>query len=109
LLEVRGIGLLDIKAIFGETAVRRKMRLRLIVHLVRKETMERDYDRMPSEPLYQDVLGVAVRKVVIQVVAGRNMAVLVEAAVRNTILQLRGIDTYQEFVQRQRAAMLRGY
>ena len=107
LLEVRGIGLLDIKAIFGETAVRRKMRLRLIVHLVRKETMERDYERMPHEPLNQDVLGVAVRKAVIQVVAGRNMAVLVEAAVRNTILQLRGIDTYQEFVQRQRAAMLR--
>jgi HPr kinase/phosphorylase len=108
LLEVRGIGLLDIKAIFGETAVRRKMRLRLIVHLVRKETMERDYDRLPHEPLYQDVLGVAVRKAVIQVVAGRNMAVLVEAAVRNTILQLRGIDTYQEFVQRQRDAMMRG-
>ena len=37
LLEVRGIGLLDIKAIFGETAVRRKMRLKLIVHLVRKD------------------------------------------------------------------------
>ncbi len=108
LLEVRGIGLLDIKAIFGETAVRRKMRLRLIVHLVRRETMERDYERLPHEPLYQDVLGVAVRKAVIQVVAGRNIAVLVEAAVRNTILQLRGIDTYQEFVQRQRDAMMRG-
>jgi HPr kinase/phosphorylase len=108
LLEVRGIGLLDIKAIFGETAVRRKMRLALIVHLVRKETMERDYDRMPHEPLYQDVLGVPVRKAVIQVVAGRNIAVLVEAAVRTTILQLRGIDTYQEFVGRHRAAMSRG-
>ncbi|HSX93615.1 MAG TPA: HPr(Ser) kinase/phosphatase [Hydrogenophaga sp.] len=107
LLEVRGIGLLDIKAIFGETAVRRKMRLQLIVHLVRRETMERDYERMPYEPLYQDVLGVPVRKAVIQVVAGRNIAVLVEAAVRNTILQLRGIDTYQEFVQRHRAAMSR--
>lgn len=107
LLEVRGIGLLDIKAIFGETAVRRKMRLRLIVHLVRKPTLERDYERLPHEPLYEDVLGVAVRKAVIQVLAGRNIAVLVEAAVRNTILQLRGIDTYQEFVQRQRAAMLR--
>jgi len=105
LLEVRGIGLLDIKAIFGETAVRRKMRLQLIVHLVRRETMERDYERMPYEPLYQDVLGVPVRKAVIQVVAGRNIAVLVEAAVRNTILQLRGIDTYQEFVARHRAAM----
>ena len=105
LLEVRGIGLLDIRAIFGETAVRRKMRLKLIVHLVRKETMEREYERLPYEPLTQDVLGVPVLKVVIQVVAGRNIAVLVEAAVRNTVLQLRGIDTYQEFVERHRRAM----
>ena len=107
LLEVRGIGLLDIRAIFGETAVRRKMRLKLIVHLVRSETLERDYERLPFEPLTQDVLGVPVRKVVIQVVAGRNIAVLVEAAVRSAILQLRGIDTYQEFVARHRRAMER--
>jgi HPr kinase/phosphorylase len=105
LLEVRGIGLLDIRSIFGETAVRRRMRLKLIVHLVRKETLEREYERIPYEPLTQDVLGIPVRKVVIQVVAGRNIAVLVEAAVRNTILQLRGIDTYQEFVLRHRKAM----
>jgi HPr kinase/phosphorylase len=105
LLEVRGIGLLDIRAIFGETAVRRKMRLKLIVHLVRKETLERDYERLPHEPLTQDVLGVPVRKAVIQVVAGRNIAVLVEAAVRNTILQLRGVDTYQEFISRHQRAM----
>jgi HPr kinase/phosphorylase len=109
LLEVRGIGLLDIRAIFGETAVRRKMRLKLIVHLVRKETLERDYERMPHEPLTQDIIGIPVRKVVIQVVAGRNIAVLVEAAVRNTILQLRGIDTYQEFLERHRQAMERGH
>lgn len=108
LLEVRGIGLLDIRAIFGETAVRRKMRLKLIVHLVRKETLERDYERLPHEPLMQDVLGVPVRKVVIQVVAGRNIAVLVEAAVRNSILQLRGVDTYQEFIARHQRAMSQG-
>ena len=77
------------------------------MHLVRKETLERDYERLPYEPLTQDVLGVPVLKVVIQVVAGRNIAVLVEAAVRNTILQLRGIDTYQEFVERHRRAMER--
>jgi HPr kinase/phosphorylase len=105
LLEVRGIGLLDIKAIFGETAVRRKMRLKLIVHLVRKEVMERDFERLPYEPLHEDILGIPVRKVVIAVDAGRNLAVLVEAAVRNTILQLRGIDTYQEFIQRHQRAM----
>ncbi len=108
LLEVRGIGLLDIRAIFGETAVRRKMRLKLIVHLVRRETMERDYERLPHAQLHQDVLGVPVRKAVIQVVAGRNIAVLVEAAVRNTILNLRGIDTYRDFMERQRQAMARG-
>ncbi|MBK7614901.1 MAG: HPr kinase/phosphorylase [Burkholderiales bacterium] len=105
LLEVRGIGLLDIKAIFGETAVRRKMRLKLIVHLVRKETMDREFERLPYEPLYEEILGIPVLKVVIAVDAGRNLAVLVEAAVRNTILQLRGIDTYQEFIARHQSAM----
>jgi HPr kinase/phosphorylase len=105
LLEVRGIGLLDIKAIFGETAVRRKMRLKLIVHLVRKDTMERDFERLPYEPLHEEILDVPVRKAVIAVDAGRNLAVLVEAAVRNTILQLRGIDTYKEFVERHQKAM----
>ncbi len=107
LLEVRGIGLLDIKAIFGETAVRRKMRLKLIVHLVRKETMDRDFERLPYEPLYEEILDVPVRKAVIAVDAGRNLAVLVEAAVRNTILQLRGIDTYKEFIDRHQKALLK--
>ena len=107
LLEVRGIGLLDIKAIFGETAVRRKMRIKLIVHLVRKETMEREFERLPYEPLYEEILDVPVRKVVIAVDAGRNLAVLVEAAVRNTVLQLRGIDTYKEFIDRHQRAMLK--
>jgi HPr kinase/phosphorylase len=107
LLEVRGIGLLDIKAIFGETAVRRKMRLKLIVHLMRKETLEREFERLPYEPLYEEILGVPVRKAVIAVDAGRNLAVLVEAAVRNTILQLRGIDTYKEFIERHHKALER--
>jgi HPr kinase/phosphorylase len=105
LLEVRGIGLLDIKAIFGETAVRRKMRLKLIVHLVRQEVMDREFERLPYEPLYEEVLEQPVRKVVIAVGAGRNLAVLVEAAVRNTVLQLRGIDTYADFVARHQKAM----
>ena len=107
LLEVRGIGLLDIKAIFGETAVRRKMRLKLIVHLVRKETMDREFERLPYEPLNEEILDVPIRKTVIAVDAGRNLAVLVEAAVRNTILQLRGIDTYKEFIDRHHKAMLK--
>jgi HPr kinase/phosphorylase len=53
----------------------------------------------------EDVLGLPIRKVVIPVEAGRNLAVLLEAAVRNTILQLRGIDTLKEFMERQQKAM----
>ncbi|MGB6056085.1 MAG: HPr(Ser) kinase/phosphatase [Burkholderiaceae bacterium] len=105
LLEVRGLGLLDIKTIFGETAVRRKMRLKLIVHLVRRGSLEENYERLPVDPQTQEVLGLPVRKVVIPVAAGRNLAVLLEAAVRNTILQLRGIDTLADFMERQRREM----
>ena len=48
------------------------------------------------------------RVVIAEVAAGRNLAVLVEAAVRNTVLQLRGIDTYKEFTERHQRAMERG-
>lgn len=105
LLEVRGIGLLDIRTIFGETAMRRKMRLKLVVHLVRREVLERNFERLPSEPLAQDILGVQIRKVMIPVEAGRNIAVLVESAVRNTVLQLRGINTFNDFLNRHHQAM----
>lgn len=107
LLEVRGLGLLDIRTIFGETAVRRKMRLKLIVHLVRRSTLEENYERLPAPSQTEEILGLQIRKVVIPVEAGRNIAVLLEAAVRNTILQLRGIDTLKDFMIRQQKAMER--
>lgn len=106
LLEVRGLGLLDIKAIFGETAVRRKMKLRLIVELRRYGASDA-VERLPLEGQSEDVLGIPIRKVVIPVASGRNLAVLTEAAVRNTILQLRGVDTMREFLQRQQQQMSR--
>jgi len=100
-LEVRGLGMLDIRTIFGETAVRPKMNLRLIVQLDRSGTSESE--RLPLHEQSEDILGVSVRKVVIPVAAGRNLAVLLEAAVRNYILQLRGIHSTAEFMERQRA------
>jgi len=104
-LEVRGLGLLNIRTIFGETASRRKMKLKLIVHL-QKTVSSGDAPRLPLDAQTQEVLGVPVRKVVIPVAAGRNLAVLLEAAVRNTILQLRGIDSMQDFMDRQQRMML---
>ena len=101
-LEVRGLGLLNIRTIFGETAVRRKMKLRLIAHLQRPLPGGRDpTERLPLAALSEDILGVTLPKVIIPVAAGRNLAVLVEAAVRNQILKLRGIDSMAEFMARQ--------
>lgn len=104
MLEVRGLGLLDIRTIFGETSVRRKMKLKLIVQLVRSTADA--FERLPVQDLTYEILGVPMRQVMLQVAAGRNLAVLVEAAVRNTILTLRGIDTMGEFIERQALAVM---
>ena len=61
-----------------------------------------------SQPEGAFALALPIRKVVLPVAAGRNLAVLVEAAVRNVILQLRGIDTMQDFMARQAQAIQDG-
>jgi HPr kinase/phosphorylase len=108
-LEVRGLGVLNIRTIFGETAVRPKMNLKLIVHLEKSgQAGATAAERLPLHELAEDVLGMSMRKIIIPVAAGRNLAVLLEAAVRNYILQLRGIDSTQEFIARQHGEMKRG-
>ena len=64
-----------------------------------------DLDRLQVNATYQDVLSVPIRKVTIPVAAGRNLAVLVEAAVRNFVLNQRGIDSTKEFIERQQKLM----
>jgi len=104
-LEVRGLGVLNIRTVFGETACRRKMKLKLIVHLQRPQKGVVELDRLPLGAEMHEILGVPVRRVVIPVAAGRNLAVLLEAAVRSTILLLRGLDSTQDFIDRQKALL----
>lgn len=105
-LEVRGIGVLNIRTIFGETAVRPRKLLKLIVHLEdHSHEAFAELDRLQVNATYQDVLSVPIRKVTIPVAAGRNLAVLVEAAVRNFVLNQRGIDSTKEFIERQQKLM----
>lgn len=104
-IEVRGLGLLNIRTVFGETACRRKMRLRLICHLQKPQPGVPQAARLPLDAQTESILGIPVRKVTIPVAAGRNLAVLVETAVRSTILKLRGIDCMQEFLDRQHKAL----
>jgi HPr kinase/phosphorylase len=107
-LEVRGLGVLNIRTIFGQTAVRPKMNHKLIVHLEKPgQAGTAPAERLPLHELTEDILGMSIRKIIIPVAAGRNLAVLLEAAVRNYILQLRGIDGTRELIARQHGEMKR--
>jgi HPr kinase/phosphorylase len=101
-LEVRGLGVLNIRTIFGEAALRPRKNVKLIVHLERPGGPEATpLERLPLKPGSTNIMDVAIRKVTVPVAAGRNLAVLTEAAVRNYVLQLRGIDSTREFIGRQ--------
>jgi HPr kinase/phosphorylase len=105
-LEVRGLGVLNIRTMFGETAVRRKKSLKLIVHMQRPLRGDLSHlERLPLTASHQEILGVKISTVSIPVMAGRNLAVLVEAAARNFVLQQRGIDSMQEFISRHEQQM----
>jgi HPr kinase/phosphorylase len=104
-LEVRGLGMLNIRIIFGETAVRRRKNLKLIVHLQKSSSDFNALERLPINNVNEDIMGISIRKVIIPVAAGRNLAVLVEAAVRNYVLQIRGMDSTKSFLERHEQEM----
>ncbi|ASP17653.1 HPr(Ser) kinase/phosphatase [Neisseria sp. 23W00296] len=105
-LEVRGLGILNIRHIFGETSIRPKKTLNLIINLVpADDDYMKQIDRLSIRTETETILNVTVRSVTLPVAAGRNLAVLVEAAVRNYILQLRGKDSMREFLERHQNIM----
>ncbi|MBU0594386.1 MAG: HPr(Ser) kinase/phosphatase [Pseudomonadota bacterium] len=99
-LEVRGLGVLNIRALFGEDSIKLKKNLRLIVHLEKLTEKTMSQDRLQINAFSQQILDTAIPEVRIPVAAGRNIAVLVEVAARNHILQLRGINSTQQFIER---------
>jgi len=105
-LEVRGLGILNVRAMFGESAVLQERRLDLIVRFERmtRERVE-GLDRLHVETQKRRILGVEVPEVVLLVAPGRNLAVLVEAAARNHQLHSRGVQPLAEFIDRQERLM----
>ncbi|HFA3122594.1 TPA: HPr kinase/phosphorylase [Neisseria gonorrhoeae] len=105
-LEVRGLGILNIRHIFGETSIRPKKILQLIINLVEADDeYMKQLDRLSIRTETESILNVNVRSVTLPVAVGRNLAVLVEAAVRNYILQLRGKDSTREFLERHQTQL----
>ncbi|MFQ6334056.1 HPr(Ser) kinase/phosphatase [Methylophilus sp. 3sh_L] len=107
-LEVRGLGILNIRALYGDNAVKPTKPLDMMIQLELADEMKpQDLDRLSANRQTQQVLDVEISKVIIPIAAGRNIAVLVEAAVRNHMLLLRGVNATKQLTQRQKQIMLR--
>jgi HPr kinase/phosphorylase len=105
-LEARGLGVLNIRAMFGESAVKQSERLQLIVELVKVTEEElAKLERLGTVRRTRDVMGVPVAHVTLPVTPGRNLSVVVECAARNQILLNQGYDALEKFVAQQRASM----
>jgi len=105
-LEVRGLGILNIRALFGDNSVKPTKPLDLILQLEMADKLEPEQlDRLSVKSLHEEVLGVKIPKVHIPIAAGRNIAVLVEVAIRNHMLLLRGVNSTKQFMQRQMREM----
>src|SRR4051794_33454 len=103
LLEVRGLGVLNVREMFGQTAVKPSKYLRLIVHL-KPQKLDAPGDgmaRLTGDVGYREVLDVQIPCITIPVAPGRNIAVLAEAAVRSHMLKSKGFDPAQTFIDRQ--------
>ena len=100
-IQVRGLGVLNIRVLFGDNAVKPAKSLDIIMQLeMLQEIAPQMQDRLKIKAQSESILGVKIPKAIIPVAAGRNIAVLVEVAVRNHILRLRGVDSTRQFMQR---------
>lgn len=105
-LEVRGLGVLNIRALFGDSAVKQSMELHLVVHLATiSQSRMQQIDRLMGTRRKQRMLEVEVPEIELPVAPGRNLAVLVEAAARNQILYNNGYDAAEDFINRQQGLL----
>ncbi len=105
-MEVRGLGILNIRAMFGANALKRNKTLRLIVNMVEfTSENSHQFDRLGSAHETRSILGVEIPELTLPVAPGRNLAILVEAAARNHLLQLNGYHASDDFIEQQRRAI----
>ncbi len=107
-LEVRGLGVVNVRAMFGANSLKRSMPLSLIVNMVeldRKNSSE--FDRLGNKLKTRNILGLDFPEVTLPVAPGRNLSILVEAAARNHLLHSSGYNAAEDFIARQNQAIAR--
>ena len=108
-LEVRGLGVINIRAMFGDGAISPLAELKLVLHL---QSMDGEQlagvDRLRPSCDSVIILEQAVPRITLPVAPGRNLAILAETAVRNQLLALSGYDAAADFSRRQQLSLIRG-
>jgi HPr kinase/phosphorylase len=95
-MEIRGLGIINIKDLFGVSAVRDTKKIELVVEL-REWNENEEYDRLGFDDRFDRILDVAVPAVQLPVRPGRNLATLIEVAARNQLLKLQGTHSARAF------------
>jgi HPr kinase/phosphorylase len=98
-IEIRGLGILDIRELFGITSIRDRKRIDLVVRLCAWDDTE-EFDRLGVEQRHHTILGTPIREHRVPVRPGRDMGSIIEMAARNELLRRDGRHTAQEFLQR---------
>jgi len=105
-LEVRGLGVLNVQALFGDSATKKEKYLRLIVQLEHMTPeLIQSIDRLQGDYRIRRVLGIDIPEICLPVAPGRNLAVLLESAVRNHSLKINGYNAADDFCEQQRQIM----
>ncbi len=105
-LEVRGLGILNVQALFGDSAIKKEKYLRLIVQLEHASSERlNNIDRLQGDYGLRNIMGIDLPEIRLPVAPGRNLAVLLECAVRHHSLKMQGYNAADEFCGLQRQAM----
>lgn len=101
-LEVRGLGILNVRHMFGDAAVKLNKFLRLIIHLEVPgvDGHSKPVDRLHGNTTKMKVLDLDIPRITLPVMAGRNLSVMAEAAVRDFMLKMKGYDSASVFIER---------
>ena len=98
MLEVRGIGIIDVSALYGLSSILQQKDIKLVMHFEHWKN-DGDYDRLGTDYEYMDILGVPVRKLTVPIRPGRNIAVIIEAAAVNFRYALMSNETPVDIIE----------
>ena len=98
-MEIRGVGLVDVSALFGVRAFRQQKRIEVVVELADWDEA-RDVDRTGLDQRTREILGVSIPEVVIPLIPGKNITVVSEVVALNHLLKFSGVDSAQNLNER---------